>query len=207
MKPPGGQPPTLARIARALHPLDRPPIEACNAGELDGLVASGARTPAAVLVALIQHRSGPTVLFTRRTHTLSRHAGEISFPGGRVDPCDACNVSAALREAEEEVGLSPAAVEPLGFLDPYDTISAFRVLPVVACVQPGAVLRLDPAEVVEAFEVPLAFLLDEANCETVGAEFRGRVRHYVQFRHGPHRIWGATAAMLVNFRQRLAEVD
>jgi len=207
----GGEPPApdLSRLARALHPLHRPPtVAAWNCHELDDLLPPGGeRVAAAVLVALTGAEHDPRVLFTRRTETLRRHAGEVSFPGGRVDVADACNVSAALREAEEEVGLSPVAVQPLGFLDPYDTISAFRVLPVVARVAAGALIRAQPAEVSETFEVPLRFLLDPANCERVEGEYRGRVRHYFQFRYARHRIWGATAAMLVNLRQRLAGVD
>lgn len=199
----------LVRIVRALHPLGCPPLApAWNADEIADLIDDRApRVPAAVLIALIERAHGHHVLFTRRTHTLRRHAGEVSFPGGRVDPGDRCDVSAALREAEEEVGLPGSAVQPLGFLDPYDTISAFRILPVVARVDAEAVLRPQPAEVSEAFEVPLAFLLDPGNCERVEGEFRGRVRHWFQFRHGGHRIWGATAAILVNLRMRLAEVE
>ena len=197
-----------SRLQRALHPLAGTlPDCAWNAGELDDLLPlAQSRSAAAVLVGIIAHRD-PTVLLTRRTESLRRHAGEISFPGGRVEAADACGVSAALREAEEEVGLAPEAVQPLGLLDPYDTISGFRVLPVVATIGPGAALRPDPGEVAEAFEVPLAFLLDPCNCERVEGEFRGRVRHYFQFRYAGHRIWGATAAMLVNLRQRLAEVE
>lgn len=204
--PPAGFP--TERLAQALHPLHAPPMgPGWNADEVASLVAGAQRIPAAVLIAVMGAPSAPSVLFTRRTETLRRHAGEVSFPGGRVDLADACDLAAALREAEEEVGLPPAAVTPLGFLDPYETISAFRVLPVVARVQPGTPLDPEPGEVAEAFQVPLAFLLDPANCERVAVEYRGRMRHYFQFRHGGHRIWGATAAMLVNLRQRLAEVE
>lgn len=200
--------PLSDRLARALHPLAVPPDgPGWNAAEVAALVAGSERIPAAVLIAVMGPATAPCVLFTRRTETLRRHAGEVSFPGGRVDSTDACGVAAALREAEEEVGLPPAAVTPLGFLDPYETVSAFRVLPVVARVRPETPLDPQPGEVAEAFEVPLAFLLDPANCERVAVEYRGRMRHYFQFRHGAHTIWGATAAMLVNLRQRLAEVE
>lgn len=196
------------RLARALHPLRTPPPgPGWNAAELAGLVPGSERIPAAVLIAVMGAEAAPTVLFTRRTETLRRHPGEVSFPGGRMDSADACDLSTALREAEEEVGLAAEVLAPLGFLDPYETISAFRILPVVARVAPGVEVRPDPAEVAEAFEVPLAFLMERDNCERVALEMRGRVRHYFQFRHGRHRIWGATAAMLVNLRQRLAEVE
>lgn len=206
-EPPSGQFRSV-RLAQALHPLHAPPQgPAWNAEEVASLVPGAERIPAAVLIAIMGAPAAPSVLFTRRTETLRRHAGEVSFPGGRVDRTDACDLAAALREAEEEVGLPPAAVTPLGFLDPYETISAFRVLPVVARVEPGTPLDPEPGEVAEAFQVPLAFLLDPANCERVAVEYRGRMRHYFEFRHGGHRIWGATAAILVNLRQRLAEVE
>lgn len=196
------------RLARALHPLDAPPQgPGWNAAELTDLVPGSERIPAAVLVAVMGPPEDPGILFTRRTETLRRHPGEISFPGGRIDPGDASGMAAALREAEEEVGLAARAISPLGFLDPYETITAFRVLPVVARIRPGTRISPQPGEVAEAFEVPLSYLLEPSNCEQVAAAFGGRMRHYFQFRHGGHRIWGATAAMLVNLRQRLAEVE
>lgn len=196
------------RIAAALHPLERPPTDpGWNRDELvDLLDADAERAEAAVLVALMARDDGPTVLFTRRHENLSRHAGQISFPGGRVDPDDVGPVDAALREAHEEVGLPRGHATPLGFLDPYETISAFRVVPVVARVAPDFELRLDPREVDSAFEVPLSFLLAPDSAQRVQAVFRGLRRHYWEFHYDGHRIWGATAAMLVNLRERLAAV-
>ena len=157
---------------------------------------------AAVLVPVIL-RDAPTLLLTRRTDTLARHSGQISFPGGRIEARDTGPLAAALRETHEEIGLCPDAITPLGFLDPFFTISAFHVFPLVASVDPDAPLRLDPREVAEVFEVPLAFVLDPANLSHGQTEVGGRMRAWVEFRYGPHRIWGATAAMLVNLRQRL----
>ena len=188
-----------------LLPLDAPPEgPAWNRDELIDLLPSAqVRIQAAVLIAIVERRSGPQVLLTRRTEHLSQHAGQVSFPGGRVEPGDGGPLGAALRETFEELGIGPDRVQPLGFLDPYETITGYRVTPVLATLADDYVLSPDPGEVAEAFEVPLDFLLDPANCEIKAADYRGRMRHYSQFRFGRHLVWGATAAMLVNLRQRL----
>ena len=188
-----------------LFPLDDPPCgPAWNAEELaDLLPATVPRTPAAVLIAIVTRADGDHVLLTRRTEHLSNHAGQVSFPGGRIDAGDAGPVAAALRETAEEVSIASELLHPLGFIDPYDTITGFRVLPLLARLDASYHAVPDPHEVAEAFEVPLGFLLDPANCERRQADYRGAMRHYYQFRFGPHLIWGATAAMLVNLRQRL----
>lgn len=187
-----------------LHALNAPPAgPGWNHHELSDLLPPEL-APAAVLVALVPRSDGARVLLTRRTEHLRQHAGQIAFPGGRVDPLDRDAVATALRETQEEVGIDAGLIEPLGFLDPFDTITGFRVLPVVARLDPHYVARPAPDEVAETFEVPLSFLFASSNCEKVSGEFGGRVRHYWQFRFGPHRIWGATAAMLLNLRRRIA---
>lgn len=189
------------RQRHAFHAVGAPPqSDPWNLDELHDLLP-GPLQDAAVLVGLVERSAGPALLLTRRTDTLRHHAGQVAFPGGRVDRGDRDVVYTALRETEEEVGVLPSQIQPLGFLDPYATITGFRVLPVVARIDPGYVPRLQASEVAEAFEVPLAFLLDPANSEQVGAEFRGRLRHYWQFNYGRHRIWGATAAMILNLRR------
>jgi 8-oxo-dGTP pyrophosphatase MutT (NUDIX family) len=195
----------LEHLRRALHPIDDPPRDAAwNLHELgDLLPPQRARAPAAVLVALVARAEGPHVLLTRRTESLARHAGQVSFPGGRIDAADAGPLQAALREAHEEVALDARLLEPLGYLDPYDTITGFRVLPLVARLAPDYVAVPNPQEVDSVFEVPLAPLLAGRDIEQVAAEFFGRTRHYWEYRQGPHRIWGATAAMLVNLGRRL----
>ena len=155
-----------------------------------------------VLEAIID-RVEPTLLLTRRNDALTHHPGQISFPGGRLESDDVDAVAGALRETREEIGLDPAAVEPLGFLDPLTTITGFRVLPLVGLVAPGARIEPDPREVAEVFEVPLAFVLDAANQQLRSREFRGRVRRYHVIEFGPYEIWGATAAMIVNLSQRI----
>lgn len=195
----------LAGIVRVLHPLALAPSSpAWNRAELEDLLPEPARmTSAAVLVGLVPRGGDWQVLLTLRTADLRQHAGQVSFPGGRIEPTDADPIAAAIREAHEEIGLAPAHVQPLGYLDPYDTISSYHVLPVVARVSPDYSLTLDPHEVADAFEVPLAYLLDPANIRIVEREYAGRLRRYHEYRHGRHHIWGATAAMLVNLRQRL----
>jgi len=197
----------LDRLDRALHPLVSPPAgPGWNHSELHDLLPSGTELrPAAVLVALIERGDGPHVLLTRRTDGLRHHGGQISFPGGRIEASDADPVAAALREAHEEVGLDAGLSTPRGYLDPFVTITGFHVYPVVATVTGGYVPRLDPSEVAEAFEVPLPFLLDPANVQEHDVDWQGRRRRLLEFHFGPHRIWGATAAMLVNFRRRLEQ--
>ncbi len=196
-----------ASLRHALHPLDLPPSgPPWNLQELDGLLAPGGDLrQAAVLVGLIAHPSAPpTVLLTRRTDALRHHAGQVSFPGGRIEPWDAGPAAAALREASEEVGLPAQLVEPLGYLDPLLTLTGFRVLPVVAWIAPGFVPRADPSEVAEVFEVPLEVLLDPARLERIEIALGGRPRHVLQYRYEQQRIWGATASILFNLRERLA---
>ncbi|WP_201155118.1 CoA pyrophosphatase, partial [Rhodothalassium salexigens] len=157
-----------------------------------------ARRAAAVLVPLIVHPGDVTVLLTRRTRALKRHSGQVAFPGGRVDPEDPDVVTAALREAEEEVGLPRDRSRLLGRLAPYNTATGFSVTPVVATVRAPFVPIPDPAEVAAVFEVPLAFVMDRANHQWRTRTWRGRERGFYAIPYGEHLIWGATAAMLVN---------
>jgi len=159
-------------------------------------------TPAAVLVA-VTDRARPGVLLTRRTDTLRHHAGQIAFPGGRLDPGEDA-VVAALREAEEEIALPRAQVQVIGAVDRYRTVTGYTVTPVLAIVPADVSLVASEAEVASVFEVPLDFLLDPANQVEAIAEWRGRTRPYYEIRWQDHRIWGATAAMIVNLSRRLA---
>ena len=153
---------------------------------------------AAVLVPLVARDDGVSVLLTLRTAHLSNHAGQVAFPGGRIEDTDADALAAALRETEEEIGLSRAYVEPIGRLDRYVTRTGFMVTPIVALVHPPFDLALDPHEVADAFEVPLDFLLDPVNRKKHFNEFQGRRRYYYVFPYPDRHIWGATAGMLVN---------
>jgi 8-oxo-dGTP pyrophosphatase MutT (NUDIX family) len=159
-------------------------------------------TPAAVLVPVVE-RPSPTVILTLRPETMRKHPGQISFPGGRIDPEDAGPIAAALREAEEEIGLPPAAVQIVGLGDRYRTVTGFEVIPVVGVVPPDLPIRPQPGEVAAVFEAPLAYLLDPDNHRIREAEWRGRLRTYYEIRWGERRIWGATAAMIVNLSRRL----
>jgi 8-oxo-dGTP pyrophosphatase MutT (NUDIX family) len=196
----------LARIAAALHPLELAPAgEGWNHEEIVDLLPEGhALVEAAVLVGLVPRESGTQVLLTRRTDALRNHAGQVSFPGGRIEPDDAVAVAAARRETFEEVGIAPSLIRPLGYLDAFTTITGFRVLPVVATIDNDYVAQPDPNEVADIFEVPLDFLLDPANLASLSLEHRGRARQVWEFSYPGQRIWGVTAAILLNLRERLA---
>lgn len=195
-----------AALARALHPLERPPQGGgWNLHELSGLLPDGGRSlrQAAVLVGLVERASGMQVVLTRRTEALRHHAGQVSFPGGGIEPGDADPAAAALREACEEIGLAPTQAEALGYLDPFATITGFHVFPLVARIDRAFAPVPDPREVDEVFEVPFDFLMQAGNARELQVDFRGARRAVVEFQYGGHRIWGATAAMLVNLRQRI----
>ncbi len=161
--------------------------------------------PAAVLVPIVLRESNLTVLFTRRTDTLAHHAGQISFPGGHVEPDDAEPAAAALREMEEEVGLARHRVRVIGRLDRYVTRTGFDVTPVVGLVTPPFAVAPDPTEVAEVFEVPLAFLLNPANHRRMSRDVDGLARHFYAMPYGDYFIWGATAGMLMNLYEFLRQ--
>lgn len=160
-------------------------------------------TPAAVLFPIVQRAAGQTVLLTQRTAHLRDHAGQISFPGGRVEAADQSPIHTALRETEEEIGLSREHIDVLGFLPEYRTGTGFCVTPVVGLVRPPFELALDPFEVAEAFEVPLDFLLDPLNHQRHSLHHRGALRHYFAMPYGEYFIWGATAGMIRSLSERL----
>jgi 8-oxo-dGTP pyrophosphatase MutT (NUDIX family) len=161
-----------------------------------------ATKPAAVLVPVVD-RPEPAVILTMRTAELPSHAGQIAFPGGKIDQGDQGPLAAALREAQEEVGLDPGLVEPLGYLDLYLTFSGFRILPVVARVSPGYKLTLNASEVADAFEVPLDFLMGPENHQRHSRDWKGIQRHYYAMPYQERYIWGVTAGILRNLYERV----
>ena len=161
-----------------------------------------ATKPAAVLVPVVD-RPAPAVILTMRTAELPSHAGQIAFPGGKIDQGDQGPLAAALREAQEEVGLDPGFVEPLGYLDLYLTFSGFRILPVVARVSPGYKLTLNASEVADAFEVPLDFLMGPENHQRHSRDWKGIQRHYYAMPYQERYIWGVTAGILRNLYERV----
>jgi 8-oxo-dGTP pyrophosphatase MutT (NUDIX family) len=200
-----------AHAAAALRP--EPPaagdVIACPRSDFD---LDGATTaideatlkPAAVLVPVVARREGATLLFTQRAARLRSHAAQIAFPGGRIDADDPDPLRAALREAEEEVGLPASSVTPLGYLDAYLTSTGYRITPVVALVEPGIALRLNPDEVDDTFEAPFGFFMDQANHQRHGRAWQGRWRSFYAMPWGHRYIWGATAGMLRNLHDRFA---
>ncbi len=191
-------------VPRALHDLGAEAVR----GDLDldpamwvtaGVVAS---RPAAVLVGIVD-RPIPTVLLTRRTPDLSSHAGQIAFPGGKIDPHDETPLSAAMREAHEEIGLDEKFIAPIGYLDLYLTFSGFRILPSLARISPDYTMTINPGEVDDAFEVPLEFLMTPANHRRESRENRGVTRHYYAMPYEERYIWGVTAGIIRNLYERI----
>ncbi len=160
--------------------------------------------PAAVLIPVVEHRE-PTVLLTQRAGHLADHAGQIAFPGGKIDATDASPLDAALREAWEEIGLDRTFVDPIGYLDLYGTGFGFRILPTVARVRPGFTLNINHSEVDDAFEVPLAFLMNPVNHQIHSKEFRGMERTYYAMPYAERYIWGATAGILRILYERICQ--
>lgn len=158
--------------------------------------------PAAVLVGVVDHPV-PSVLLTQRAAHLNDHAGQISFPGGKIDATDASPLEAALREAEEEIGLERQFIDPIGYLDLYGTSFGFRILPAIARIRPGFSLRINQAEVDDAFEVPLPFLMDPTNHQMHSKEFRGVQRNFYAMPYEERYIWGATAGILRVLYERI----
>ena len=160
---------------------------------------------AAVLVPIVDHHNGLTVLLTQRASHLKNHGGQISFPGGRIEPADGSPVQAALRETEEEIGLSREHVTFVGYLDPHLMLSGFWVTPVVAFVRPGFALKLDQREVESAFEVPLAYILDPSNHQSRERHIGDTAIQVHDIPYRGHNIWGATAGMLMGLYRLLAQ--
>ncbi|MGE3873166.1 MAG: CoA pyrophosphatase [Parvibaculaceae bacterium] len=161
------------------------------------------RRPAAVLVPIVLHEPELTVLLTQRTDTLASHAGQVAFPGGKIDRGDKDALAAALRETREETGLDQSYIEPMGFLDAYLTRTSFEIVPVVALVRPGFVLSPHEHEVAAIFEVPLRFLMSGENHLRHSRQWQGKERHYYAMPYGERYIWGATAGMIMNLYDRL----
>jgi len=189
---------TLADRLRAalLSPAAEPPL----VGDLPELRAK-ADLPAAVLIA-ITNRAEPGVILTVRREHLRTHAGQVAFPGGRIDAGEDA-VAAALREAHEEILLEPASVEVVGSIDSYRTVTGYVVTPVIGVIPPDLALEPHEHEVANVFEAPLGFVLDPANQQRRSALFQGAERHYYEIMWNGRRIWGATAAIIINLSRRL----
>ncbi len=198
-------------LARADRRLDPPAGRATLAegGDLDFLSPDDVAIirPAAVLIGIIPRRSGATALLTLRPDTMPDHAGQVAFPGGKVDPLDLDEVAAALREAEEEIGLPAQDVDVRGKGAPYVTGSGYRITPVVGLLPHDFVARPDPAEVAAVFETPLAYLMDARNHRTGEAVYKGKPRRYYEMPHAGYRIWGVTAGIIRRLYQTLYESD
>ena len=198
----------LARARLRLDPVtgrERLP----EGGDIEFLDANGIASirPAAVLVGLIPREHGPTALLTHRPKTMSTHPGQVAFPGGKVDPGDADEVEAALREAEEEVGVTPDTVKLVARGAPYITGTAFRIVPVIGILPHDFEPRPDPLEVADVFEAPLDFLMNRRNHQARTADWKGQLRHYFEMPYEGHRIWGVTAGIIRALYERLYEPE
>ena len=210
-RPPAGVDPRLW-LRPALRPLED--VVSVAPGRSDYDLMPGSRDaapkpalrPAAVLVPLVDRPSGLTVLLTRRSDTLNSHAGQVAFPGGRIDDTDRDAVAAAMREAHEEIGVTQEFITPVGLLDSYETGTGFIITPVVGVLRVGFTTRPNPGEVDEIFETPFSFLMDVANHQLHSAVWQGRERRYYSMPYQGYNIWGATAGMIVNLRDRLADM-
>jgi len=199
--------PERGRLLRALYPPSAAPAgPGWNHDDLVDVLVGGVSAEAAVLAGLVPRHDGTRVLLTRRNDSLRHHGGQVSFPGGRIEPSDADAAAAALRESCEEIALPPRQASVLGYLDPFLTVSGFRVTPVVAVIDPAFVPVPQPDEVADVFEVPLAYLMDPGNLRSIDIEFSGRRRRVLEYAWPGQRIWGATAAILLNLRRRLEHI-
>ncbi|MEN9755543.1 MAG: hypothetical protein RLZ07_1925 [Pseudomonadota bacterium] len=194
--------------------LSAPPVDAFDPAHLpplgdhrlaENLAPADGRLhrPAAVLVPIVAHEDGTTILLTERSAQLKDHAGQIAFPGGKIESTDDDAAAAALREAEEEIGLNRHFVEPMGYLDPYLSSTGYRIMPLIGIVTPGFSLTLDKREVESAFEVPLSFLMDPARHEIHQREWRGAQRRYFAMPYEGRYIWGVTAGIIRSLYERL----
>jgi 8-oxo-dGTP pyrophosphatase MutT (NUDIX family) len=195
----------LAGTAESPRPVARIDLP-LNIGALITAEAVSKLRAAAVLVPVIDRAEGATIVLTRRADTLRQHKGQISFPGGRRDDTDADLTAAALREAREEVGLDPAAVRVVGYLDDYPTLTGYRITPVVGLLRQAFTPVTDPGEVAEVFELPLARLVADDAFERKSFTRNGMLLPFMELNHGSYRIWGATAGILWNLRQKMLDV-
>ncbi|MEL7482054.1 MAG: CoA pyrophosphatase [Pseudomonadota bacterium] len=187
-------------LDRAATRLDPPkgPSHLAEGGDLEHVPADliAAIRPAAVLIGIVPRVEEPSVVLTTRPATMKSHAGQVAFPGGKIDPGDADEVAAALREAEEEVGAPVDRTDVIGRGAPYISGSAYRITPVVGLLPPDFIAKPDPLEVDEAFETPLSFLMDPANHQAREGVWKGRTRRYYEMPHNGYRIWGVTAGII-----------
>ena len=174
-----------------------------NGGDVLGFSDNSGPKPAAVLVPIIQRADGLSILLTERQKHLNSHGGQISFPGGKVEKSDCSPLDAALRETQEEVGISRDYVDVLGYCDDYQTVTGYRIVPVVGLLKPGFELIADASEVAEIFEVPFEFLMNADNHRKDSLVWQGKERHYFAMPYQTHYIWGATAGILKNLHERL----
>jgi 8-oxo-dGTP pyrophosphatase MutT (NUDIX family) len=195
------------QLVKALLPLDFPrdQIPLGGYGHATSAATVVPRYNAAVLIPIIARDDGPVVLFTQRSDALSAHASQVSFPGGRIESHDSDGIAAALRETHEEVGINPKYVQPLGLLDFYDTISDFRIMPVVGLVAASANIEPDLREVAAVFEVSLNSLRDLSRYRKHSVRYQGQRHQYYSYQHGAFNIWGATAQMMRNLVKKLTD--